>query len=81
MYPSLFAEYNFETTPVDEVFVFECSKQGSYIGTQTRRCVLGEHDGVWEAPSGSCLSIVLLVTIIIIVVLVIVLMEDKFIFL
>ena len=66
------AEYNFETTPVDEVFVFECSKQGSYIGTQTRRCVLGEHDGVWEAPSGSCLSIVLLVTIIIIAVLVII---------
>ena len=66
------AEYNFETTPVDEVFVFECSKQGSYIGKQTRRCVLGEHDGVWEAPSGSCLSIVLLVTIIIIAVLVII---------
>ena len=31
----------FEKTPVDEVTVYECSMQGSYVGTQTRACILG----------------------------------------
>ena len=34
----------FEKTPVGEVAVHECSQQGSYVGTQTRACVLGEKE-------------------------------------
>ena len=31
----------FEKTPVGEVAVYECSQQGSYVGTQKRACILG----------------------------------------
>ena len=38
----------FERTPVGEVAVYQCSLQGSYVGTQKRACVLGKKDGEWQ---------------------------------
>ena len=49
-------------------------------GKKTRKCVLGEKDGVWEAASGSCVSIaavVIIVVVVVIVVVVIVLLAVK----
>ena len=39
------AEGVFPTTEVGTVAMYKCSTQGSYVGTQTRVCVLGEKDG------------------------------------
>ena len=69
------AEGVFGRTLVGETAVYECSSQGSYIGTQKRACVLGERDGVWEKSSGVCISlgtIVLVVVVVIVVIAVIV---------
>ena len=62
----------FKTTTVGETFVYECSQQGPYMGTQSRKCVLGSKDGEWQKVSGRCISIVTLVIVIVVVVLVIV---------
>ena len=62
----------FEKTPVDEVAVYECSQQGSYVGTQTRACVLGKKDGEWQKASGVCVSVVVIVVVVIVVVVIIV---------
>ena len=47
----------FERTNVGEVAVYECSMQGSYVGTQKRACVLGrrvaEGDGQLPAHYGN----------------------------
>ena len=61
----------FEKTPVDEVAVYECSQQGSYVGTQTRACVLGKKDGEWQKTSGVCVSVVVIVVLVIVVVVII----------
>ena len=67
----------FPLTEVDQVAVYQCSMQGSYVGTQKRACVLGEKDGEWKKASGFCTSvgtIVILIVIVIIVVVVVVFM-------
>ena len=61
----------FEKTPVDEVAVHKCSQQGSYVGTQTRACVLGEKDGEWQKASGVCVSVVVIVVLVVVVVVII----------
>ena len=66
------AEGNFPKAFVGETVTFECSTQGSYIGTQKRTCKLGSRDGEWEKVQGTCVSIVLLVVVIIIVVIIII---------
>ena len=71
------AEGVFPLTEVDSVAEYQCSMQGSYVGTQKRACVLGETDGVWQKASGFCTSvgtIVILIVIVIIVVVVVVFM-------
>ena len=71
------AEGVFPLTEVDQVAVYQCSMQGSYVGTQKRACVLGEKDGEWKKASGFCTSvgtIVILIVIVIIVVVVVVFM-------
>jgi len=60
----------FEKTPVGEVAVHECSQKGSYVGTQTRACVLGEKDGEWQKASGVCVSVVVIVVLVVVVVIV-----------
>ena len=62
----------FDRTDVGETAVYQCSKQGGYVGTQKRACVLGEKDGVWEKASGFCVSIVLVVVIAVVVIVIIV---------
>ena len=47
----------FERTEVGETAVYECSRQGSYVGTRKRRCVLGAKDGEWQKASGFCLLV------------------------
>ena len=50
--------------------------QGSYVGTQTRACVLGKKNGEWQKASGFCMpifGIVLLVFVVIIVIAAVVL--------
>ena len=60
----------FEKTPVGEVAVHECSQQGSYVGTQTRACVLGKKDGEWQKTSGVCVSVVVIVVLVVVVVII-----------
>ena len=66
------AEGKFPRTDAGETAFYECSVQGSYIGTQKRTCKLGTRDGEWEKVQGTCVSIVLLVVVIIIVVIIII---------
>ena len=61
----------FEKTPVGEVAMYECSQQGSYVGTQTRACVLGKKDGEWQKASGVCVSVVVIVVLVVVVVVII----------
>ena len=70
------AEGVFPVTEVNTVATYECSMQGSYVGTQTRACKLGEFDGEWDKAVGSCISIVAIVIgiVLAIVILVIVVM-------
>ena len=65
------ADSIFESTEVGKTFVYECSKQGAYIGTQSRKCILGTTDGEWQKASGFCMSIVLLVILILIAIIII----------
>ena len=62
----------FERTDVGETAVYQCSKQGSYVGTQKRVCVLGAKDGEWQKASGFCMSVMLVVVIAIVVIIIIV---------
>ena len=65
----------FQRTDVGEVAVYECSQQGSYVGTQKRACVLGEKDGEWQQATGFCMpvmAIVLLVVVVIVIIAVVV---------
>ena len=62
----------FERTEVGETAVYECSQQGSYVGTQKRACVLGEKDGVWEKASGFCTSVMVIVLLVVVVIVIIV---------
>ena len=66
------AEGNFGKTNVGETAIYECSKQGSFVGTVKRTCVLGEKDGVWDKPSGTCFPTVGIIIIVIIVIIVLV---------
>ena len=61
----------FERTNVGEVAVYQCSMQGSYVGTQKRACVLGKRDGEWQKATGNCLPIMGIVIAVVIVILVI----------
>ena len=61
----------FEKTPVDEVAVHKCSQKGSYVGTQTRACVLGKKDGEWQKASGVCVSVVMIVVLVVVVVVIV----------
>ena len=68
------AEGNYPKTFVGETATYECSSQGSYVGTQTRKCVLGEKDGEWQKIEGMCVSIfsITLVCVIVIVIVIVV---------
>ena len=62
----------FERTPVGEVAVYQCSLQGSYVGTQKRACVLGKKDGEWQKATGFCMPVMAIVLLVIVVIIVIV---------
>ena len=66
------ADGNFAKTNVGETAIYECSKQGSFVGTVKRACVLGEKDGVWDKPSGTCFPTVGIIIIVIVVIVVVV---------
>lgn len=57
------ADGNFPKTHVGEIAVYECSAEGSYIGTQRRECVMGKKDGEWRKIQGTCFSITLILII------------------
>ena len=61
----------FPVTYVGETAVYECSSQGSYVGTQKRACILGSENGEWQKASGFCVSVPLLVVVVLIVIIVI----------
>ena len=72
----------FDRTPVGESAVYQCSTQGSYVGTQKRACVLGKVNGEWQQATGFCMPvsvivIVVLVVIVIIVVIVLIAMRSR----
>ena len=66
------AEGKFPRTDAGETAFYECSVQGSYIGTQKRTCKLGATDGEWEKVQGACVPIWLIVVGIILAVIVII---------
>ncbi len=45
--------------------------QGSYVGTQTRACVLGKRDGEWQKASGFCMPVLTIVLIVVVVIVII----------
>ena len=53
-------------------FVYDCSLQGGFVGTQRRLCVIGETDGEWQEVEGSCVSVITLMLILIVAVLIII---------
>ena len=61
----------FPVTYVGETAVYECSSQGSYVGTQKRACILGSEDGEWQKASGVCMPIVVIVIAVIVVIMII----------
>ena len=61
----------FERTNVGEIAVYQCSQQGSYVGTQKRGCVLGEKDGEWQKASGFCMPVVAIVLLVVVVIIII----------
>ncbi len=62
----------FPVTVVGEVAVYECSSQGSYIGTQKRTCMLGDTDGEWDKATGFCISVVAIAVVVVVVVVIII---------
>ena len=66
------AEGVFPVTEVDQVAEYHCSMQGSYIGTQTRACMLGETDGVWQKASGFCMPVMMIVILVLVVIIIVV---------
>ena len=61
----------FERTNVGEVAVYQCSLQGSYVGTQKRACILGKKDGEWQKASGFCMPVVAIVLLVVVVIIII----------
>ncbi|KAM7453057.1 hypothetical protein BLSTO_06200 [Blastocystis sp. subtype 1] len=61
----------FERTPVGEIAVYQCSMQGSYVGTQKRACILGKKDGEWQKASGFCMPVMAIVLIVVVVIVII----------
>ena len=66
------AEGVFETTEVGTTAVYECSSEGSYVGTMKRACKLGEVDGEWEKATGSCIAVAVMVVIILVALVVVI---------
>lgn len=58
-------------TPVGETSVYQCSTQGSYVGTQRRVCKLGKSDGEWERATGMCVSMLMVGVLVLVGVLVV----------
>ena len=61
----------FERTDVGEIAVYQCSQQGSYVGTQKRACLLGKKDGEWQKASGFCMPVVMIVLLVVVVIIII----------
>ena len=61
----------FERTNVGEIAVYQCSQQGSYVGTQKRACLLGKKDGEWQKASGFCMPVVMIVLLVVVVIIII----------
>ena len=61
----------FERTPVGEIAVYQCSMQGSYVGTQKRACILGKKDGEWQKASGFCMPVMVIVLLVVVVIIVV----------
>ena len=51
--------------------MYQCSLQGSYVGTQKRACVLGKKDGEWQKATGFCMPVFAIVVIVVVVIIVI----------
>ena len=66
------AEGNFETTNVGEVYIYDCAKGGSYVGTEKRACNLGEKDGEWGPVSGYCMPIAMIIILVVVAIIIIV---------
>ena len=61
----------FERTPVGEIAVYQCSLQGSYVGTQKRACILGKRDGEWQKATGVCMPVIAIVLIVVVVIIIV----------
>ena len=68
------AEAGFPTTVVGERATCDCSYYGSFVGTQSRLCVLGEKDGEWRKTTGLCVSVSLLIVLVVVVVIAVVIL-------
>lgn len=64
-------EGQFHKVQVGETAIFECSSKGAYVGTESRKCLLGSKDGEWQKTQGVCISIVTITVIIVVAILLI----------
>ena len=62
---------NFGRTKVGEKAVYDCALQGSYVGTQSRSCILTPTGAQWQGISGLCVSIGIMVTLIVVLLIII----------
>ncbi|CBK20150.2 uncharacterized protein [Blastocystis hominis] len=72
----------FPETIVGETAVYECSNDGSYIGSLKKTCMLGEKDGEWAATKGFCMKtyvlyIIIGVVVVIFVIVIIIVVTKK----
>ena len=65
------AEGIFPTTEVGNIYVYNCALGGSYVGSQKRACILGEHDGEWQGITGVCMPIAFIVVIVIVAIIIV----------
>ena len=61
----------FPRTLAGEKFVYECETRGNYMGSLTRKCNVGESDGVWGKTVGVCMATPLAIVLIVVVVVVV----------
>ena len=64
-------EGNFPDTSVGETYIYDCASGGSYVGIVKRTCILGEKDGEWQNPIGSCISVLVIIIIVVVAIIVV----------
>lgn len=62
----------FPQIQVGQSYVYDCHNKGAFVGSLTRSCEAGEHDGEWSEEYGMCVSVMTLVVVAVVVSIVII---------